>query len=344
MGRKLSSRNIIANVKQHAVDNNLPFQVEIDVTYRCNAKCFFCFQGNVHEDSRQVLSFSQLSKVLSDLKKMGCFYIGFSGGEPFLREDFLDTVRCAKKLGFMVSVVTNLQLPSSKDLKTLFKHGVNKVTVSFHSHDVETYCDIFNVSEQEYHQALSNVRYLIANEHPVSIASTVSQKNFMHMAELKSFFEREGLTSSDINFNLLIQGKNDIAEYRDSQEFRDYIAANKGLKDNILEQSIDFMCSAGRISCSITPFGDVVPCTFFNAIAGNVLESSISEIWHNSHLLKILRSFDAQSFSKCNACDYRGYCHVCMANNLNETGRYNIPALDYCSFRKNIAEILLEGN
>jgi len=221
--------------------------------------------------------------------------------------------------------------------------GLGKITVSVHSIRKEKYCEIFGVSEDEYEQAMSNIKMLIKTKAPFSIAVTVSSKNFDEMDEIKNHFVRLGHDENQIFFNMFIQGRSDIRNYRDGSNFRDYISSHKGLKDNTLTKGNGFLCSAGRIACSINPYGDVLPCTFFNSIAGNLFESSITEIWEKSHLFKMIRSSSEKDFHKCASCEYNEYCHVCMANNLNETGLYHTPSSDYCSYRYNLAKTLLEA-
>ena len=332
--------DVFKALKQKANKNNFLFQAQIDLTYECNAKCFFCFQGNTHTDSITGLSYDQICILLNDLRRLGCFYIGFSGGEPFFRKDIISIVQYAKKLGFMISIVTNLQLPSTETILEFSKIGVNRTTVSFHAIDERLYCNIFKVSSVEYHRALSNINTLISAKNSVSIAATISIYNYTEMDKIKRYFMSLGLSDRDINFNMLIQGRNDIQGCRDSDGFYEYLAANRDLKSNIIEKNDGFMCAAGRITCTIGPYGDVFPCAFLNASAGNVKDSSLEDIWNDSHLFKFLRSLDETYFSQCVICDNNKYCHICMANNMNEMGVFHTPTESYCEFRKKLTQNL----
>ena len=334
--------NIYDSLKNNAYKRHTLFQAEIDVTYNCNAKCFFCFQGNIHQDTKPNLSFKEICNLLDQLKDLGCLYVGFSGGEPFFRTDFIDILKYAKKLGFVISIVTNLQLPSKDDIVELANIGVNRITVSCHSVNPQRYCDIFRVDISRYKRAFDNIKLLVEKNCSVGIAATISLLNYNEMEEIKNYFLNKGLKEGDINFNMLIQGKNDVSKFRDNADFRKYIINHKELKNNIVEKNNCFLCSAGRISCTIGPYGEVYPCTFFNSSAGNIRDISLSEIWNNSHLLKILRSIKEKDFTNCKDCSSNKYCHICMANNLNETGEYNLPSTKYCDFRKNLIENLLE--
>lgn len=83
-------------MQNKAKKTNELFQVEIDVTSRCNACCPFCFQGE-HLAQDDELSFDSMIVLLDKLREMGTYYIGFSGGEPFIREDLNHKLRPTKR-------------------------------------------------------------------------------------------------------------------------------------------------------------------------------------------------------------------------------------------------------
>ena len=119
---------------------------------------FFCFQGNEHKDLEKTLSFDRIISLLDELKNLGCYHLSFAGGEPFCREDFLQILTEAKIRGFLITFVTNLQLPSTEQIEQLKTLGVAKILVSFHSHFPKTYSKIFNVDEKMYWRALDNIK------------------------------------------------------------------------------------------------------------------------------------------------------------------------------------------
>jgi len=99
MKKEYVIEDILGRMKREAFLNKILFQAEIDVTFLCNAKCFFCFQGENHTEKRTTLSFNRICALLKELRELGCFYVRFSGGEPFMRKDIGDIVRFAK-VGF----------------------------------------------------------------------------------------------------------------------------------------------------------------------------------------------------------------------------------------------------
>lgn len=341
---KESKKDIFNELHVSALQNHKLFMAEIDVTNTCNCKCPFCFQGSVHQDLEEILSFDEIIHLLDDLKKLGCYHLSFSGGEPFCRKDFLSILREAKKRGFYVNFVSHLQLASDEDIEEINKLGIERVMVSFHSHKPEAYAKIFNVNEKYYWRALHNIKNLLLGGTPVGISTTVFDENATSLREIRDMFTNMGVPIERVRFNPLLEGKTHIDSLRGGQKLCEYLNYNKDLRINVLSKSrtkmSSFICSAGRRSCLIHPNGDVTPCGFINKVAGNIRKDSLETIWKNSEVFREIRSIQPEQFSKCNQCKDLETCPVCMGTNLNETGKYCLPSEEYCQFRKNINKAL----
>ncbi|MBU1093117.1 MAG: radical SAM protein [Firmicutes bacterium] len=326
-----NNKNYLDEIKNIAVINNRLFQVEIDVTYKCNAKCFFCYQGENHVANDEI-STSRLKELLHELKKLGTYYIGFSGGEPFARSDFLDILRYAKQLGFRVSVISNGHLLNRNVILNLASIGIERLTYSFHSTDKMNYDFHFGLNNDTlfYNRAIDNIKFSIESGISVGIATTVTKYNIDDIPTLLEYFIDLGLSKKDINLNLLLEGNQSIDDYRPSQE---QLERNS---QYFLEKELrtEFFCSAGRITCSIDSKGNVYPCTFFNTPAGNINQTKIKDIWENSHYLKIIRSLNINNFVKCVNCEVRNTCNPCLVSNLNETGSIFKPSESFCLAQK----------
>ncbi len=77
------------------------------VTYRCNARCGFC---DIWERPSPYVGLEQVSKNLTDLKRLGVKVIDFTGGEPLLHRQLPTMLKIAKKMGFITTVTTNCLL------------------------------------------------------------------------------------------------------------------------------------------------------------------------------------------------------------------------------------------
>lgn len=332
MNKEKITENVIDYFQHRALENNSLFQVEIDVTSNCNAKCPFCFQGD-HSTSDKTLSFEQIINLLDELRVMGTYYIGFSGGEPFLRDDFLDIIRAAKKRGFKVSIITNGMLLNNEIIDELSKLFIDRITISFHSMKEENYMWHFGMNSSKlFYHSIENIKYIIHKKMSLGIAVTVTKYNISELDEMEKFFTNLGLKETDLSYNLLLTGKNKINDYRPSAD--QIKNKSKLMNKNRFNGKFSLLCIAGKISCTINHDGGVHPCVFFDYPVGNIKEHSLIHIWQTSHYFKILRSINETMFTKCQACEILHSCNLCLATNINETGNVFIPSQDFCLSRK----------
>ncbi|MBU0579816.1 MAG: radical SAM protein, partial [Candidatus Margulisbacteria bacterium] len=81
-------------------------RADIKIGYLCNNHCLFCVQGKNRELYGNK-SCAEIKKAIN-LARKTCQDLVFTGGEATLRNDFLELVSYAKKLGFRyICVITN---------------------------------------------------------------------------------------------------------------------------------------------------------------------------------------------------------------------------------------------
>lgn len=331
-----TEKDIYLYFQKKALNSNSLFQVEIDVCKSCNANCIFCFQGE-HKVDKNTLTLDELKKVMNDLRKMGVYSIGFSGGEPFSRKDFIEILKYARKLHFRISIITNAMLLNKNIIDQLNDIFIERITISFHSINKNTYNYLFGINDDNYfNKVIDNIRYMISLKMNIGIAVTITKYNVNELLDIQNFFNEMGISRVNINFNSLLQGKKEINNILPNKVELEKQSNVFKEKDKIFLscKEDEIRCIAGRSSCSIDPFGNVYPCTFFNTAAGNVKETPIKEIWENSHLLKIIRAITKNHFEKCNNCELSNKCSVCICDNLNRTGNLFYPDEKYCESKR----------
>jgi len=97
-------------VFDHACKSRLPVFGAIDLTYRCNLRCVHCYAGHLVAQPKpraNELSTEEVVRLLTEAADAGCMFMLLTGGEPLLRDDFLDIYQAGKRLGLIVSVFTN---------------------------------------------------------------------------------------------------------------------------------------------------------------------------------------------------------------------------------------------
>jgi len=80
-------------------------------------------------------------------------------------------------------------------------------------------------------------------------------------------------------------------------------------------------CLAGTAVCFISHQGEVFPCGYLPALAGDLKKQSFAEIWENSEVFHQLRDTNNLK-GKCGCCEFRNVCMGCRARAYAATGDY----------------------
>ena len=80
-------------------------------------------------------------------------------------------------------------------------------------------------------------------------------------------------------------------------------------------------CLAGTGVCFISHEGEVFPCGYLPALAGDLRKQSFAEIWNNSEVFAQLRDDDNLK-GKCGCCEFRHVCMGCRARAFAATGDF----------------------
>ena len=81
------------------------FSVLLELTYRCNLDCFFCY--NDLELRGRMMRLSEYRRLLAELRELGTMNLSLSGGEPLAHPDFFAIGAHARERGFVVRIKTN---------------------------------------------------------------------------------------------------------------------------------------------------------------------------------------------------------------------------------------------
>ncbi|MCL5681200.1 MAG: GTP 3',8-cyclase MoaA [Candidatus Thermoplasmatota archaeon] len=118
--------------------------LRIQVNASCNFKCFFCHMEGT-EENKEFLSPEEIEKVVEVAASNGVNRVKFTGGEPLLRKDLEDIIaRTRKHINGDISLTTNGYFLAERAV-SLKKAGLNRINISMHSLDDETFAFITKV-------------------------------------------------------------------------------------------------------------------------------------------------------------------------------------------------------
>ena len=112
--------------------------VRIGVTDRCNLRCFYCMpkEGIPYEPKVDLLSYEEIIRLLDVLGNLGFRKVRFTGGEPFLRKNFITLLERTHQLSHYkdIRITTNGTL-MTQHIPKLKELGIDTINLSLDSLD-----------------------------------------------------------------------------------------------------------------------------------------------------------------------------------------------------------------
>lgn len=105
----------------------IPFRYFLELTYRCNLACPYCYVGN--ERNKKELTTDEWKKVIDQIPFYGI--VTLVGGEPLIRKDFVEILEyVSRKVWGKVHVVSNGILITDEIIKAFIKYHLLLLSVS----------------------------------------------------------------------------------------------------------------------------------------------------------------------------------------------------------------------
>ena len=280
--------------------NSLPVLSEIAVTYRCNLACRFCYAGcSCKKGVAGDMSDAEIRRILRIIREEAQVpSVSFTGGEPTLRPELPAWVRYARhELGMRVNLITNGTMIDETLAGALADAGLHSAQVSVEAplpavHDALVRCD------GAHDRAVRAVRLLLDRGVLVHTNSTLNRMNLEFAAGMPAFVKGLGLkrlsmnlviptaaaeTGDDINVTYTEIGPHILniqqAAAAAGVEFMWYSPTPVCLFNPILHQLGNKGCAACDGLLSVSPSGDVLPCSSWPEPVGNLLREDFRSVW-----------------------------------------------------------------
>src|SRR3989304_6595159 len=129
--------SIYQNLLKHAFKSRDPIYTVIELTYRCNYRCQFCYVDHVAASLE--LDVDSWTKIFRDLKSAGCISVLLTGGETLLHKGCIQILRNLKELGFLTSLFTNASLIQKETASELAKLNLGEIGITLYGADAQTH-------------------------------------------------------------------------------------------------------------------------------------------------------------------------------------------------------------
>ncbi|MFO7710429.1 MAG: radical SAM protein [Candidatus Woesearchaeota archaeon] len=114
---------------------DIPQELIIEITRRCNLDCFYCFNSFKREGNE--LSLPEIKQHIDEGERLGIPFFRLTGGEPLLREDLFEVLDYAKGKFKEIRLNTNGQLIDKSTGQKLAQYVYN-VLIPLNAPDPET--------------------------------------------------------------------------------------------------------------------------------------------------------------------------------------------------------------
>ncbi len=328
----------------HQAHYSSPLAIQIELTYQCPLHCLHCYCDcyNRAEFIKNQLPTEEVKLIIDKLHKEGSLWLCFTGGDPMIREDFLELYSYAKDKGFISTIFTSLIALSSKTLEEFIKKPPFSIETTLNAATKETFEKISQV-KGSFKKVISNLKKISEAGLPLKIKTLLSKNNFQEKDKLRSLVESFGCEfRPSYGIYARLNGDTLPLRYRlkpediagiSEQELEKCCNRNRiQIQSKTNKPNPYFRCGVGNWQWFIDPLGRLNICNFLRTPSYDLLRGSLSE--GKEVLSGFVNNQRFRAISKCKNCQLWLFCQSCPAKARIEAGNKEAPIPYYCQLAK----------
>lgn len=294
--KKITNAIITYDTERDTYDIKLknPLSVCWQITTKCNLNCKYCL-SNSGLQGEYGLSTEDAKKIINNLGKIGINRLDFTGGEPLVRKDIGELIKCSKENNINTIITTNTTLLNDENIEYLKLADLVQISIDGPE-------EIHNEQRQKevFKKTIENIKILKQEGCKIRLNSFIYNSNKQYVDYLINLSkELELFSHLFIIFTPQGRGREHLDEIIPEDEVENIkekiISHRVAEKRNIrLYDYHEYMHSC----VLITPVGDVISQGFYEEESikvGNILEQPLEEIFaneifdHPTHVLHYLQ-------------------------------------------------------
>ncbi len=297
-----------------------PLWLLAELTYKCPLQCPYCSNPVEIAAHKNELSTDDWIRVMREARKMGSAQIGFSGGEPLIRQDLEELIAEARQLGFYSNLITSGVGMDEARIKAFKKAGLDHIQISFQASNEEL--NNFLGGTKTFEHKLEMARLVKKYEYPMVLNIVIHRQNIDQMTDILDMVvsldaDYVELASTQYygwslhNIDQLLPTRDQLEraekiahEYQD--RYKDKMKIIYVVPDYFEGRPKKCMNGWGNIFLTIAPDGVALPCHSARQLPGMDLPSvndfSIEQIWNGSNDFNKFRGMDWMK-EPCRSCD-----------------------------------------
>jgi PqqA peptide cyclase len=303
-----------------------PLWLLAELTYRCPLHCVFCYNPVRYAGVQHELSTAQWVDVMTQARQLGAAQLGFSGGEPLLRDDLEELVQEAHRLGYYTNLITSGVGLNAARAQRLKDAGLDHVQLSFQDSTRELNDFLSHTKTFELKQKVA--RLIKAHDWPMVLNCVLHRHNLPHVRKIIDMavaLEAEYLELANTQYYgwawlnrdhlmpthaELLEAEAEVQRFRAEQEASGTVSCRVlfVVPDYFEHRPKACMNGWGSVFLSVAPDGLAMPCHNARDLPGlelpNVTQTPLADIWQRSQAFNAYRG-EAWMQAPCRSCPER---------------------------------------
>jgi len=328
----------------------------LEITARCNNNCRHCFinlpAGDVKAKKKE-LTVEEISRIADEAVSLGALWCVIGGGEPLLREDFVDIYLALKKKGLLVVVYTNANLVNENHAALFKKYPPRNFEVTVYGVTKKTYEKVTR-TPGSYDSFRRGLDILLSNGFKVRLKAMALRSNLHEMDQISQFcrertcdyfrfdpflnlrYDANDVRNEEIKSERLSPLEIASLEKSDAERYRMFQKKCEKILNNDQNRSSSdsvFRCGVGNSGFDVSYDGQFRLCTslWHPECLYDLRKGSLEEAWnHFVFQVRQMRSHRKKNEAKCRYCPLIDLCFWCPANAHLETGALDLPVDYFC--------------
>jgi MoaA/NifB/PqqE/SkfB family radical SAM enzyme len=270
-----------ARLKKIAMERAQPLSASLELTYRCNWRCVFCYNPRHHDHRR--LTGEEWRRVLDDLRALGTLYVALTGGEPLTHPDFFAIARGVRERALALRILTNGALITETAADAMAALRPIAVEMSLHGARAETH-DRATATPGSFDALLRGTDRLLGRGVSVVLKTPLTRLNEDEIEPMRALTERRRVPwRADPVLTPRDDGDRGPLAYRASAAaierlYRRLADAGQLPREERVRGGVN--CGLGRTTLAVDPEGNVFPCMQWRRTPlGNVRATPLRELW-----------------------------------------------------------------
>ena len=337
---EISYKDFNENIYRKLIRDRVPLSGSLELTSRCNMNCVHCYVSceRNQQSIESELDFPKIAPIIDEMTDNGTLFLLLTGGEPLIREDFLDIYTYIREKGVMVSLFTNGTLITNDIIRILRSFPPAVVEITLYGATQETYESVTQ-RPGSFQACMKGIDLLLNNGINLRLKTVVIKPNQHELDQMKGFAKRLGLNFRyDALVTPCLNGDKKPYDFRlpleEAIKYDLHDSNRRAFWETLLQTGVTnteylWACGAASKTFHIDPHGKLSACLLTRSPSYDLLLGSFYEGWYD-FLYQNIRQRKPKAGYKCAKCKLISICDQCPGWSQIENGNEETPISYLC--------------